>query len=162
MKKFLLIGVVVLLAVTLSGCKNAAEKTVETAIESTTGIEADVDNDSITLNTNEGSLTVGDAATIPSGFPSDVYIIDGDVMSAMTIDTDSTFQVQIDTPKSLSEAGDIYNEELLAAGWTITSTLNMTDAISIMAEKDDRLTTVSVGTSDGVTVVIINTSIISE
>lgn len=148
--------------VVLSGCKNAAEKAAETAIESTTGIEADVDNNSVTINTNAGSLTVGEAAAIPDEFPSDVYIIDGDVMSALTIDEDETYQVQIDTPESLSDAADLYDEQLQADGWDITSTLEMTDSANIMAEKGDRFVSVSIGTSDGVTVVIITTSIVSE
>lgn len=164
MKKFLLIGVVVLAVVVLSGCQNAAEKTAEKVIESTTNsdVDVDLDNNSVTVNTNGGSLTAGDNATVPDNFPSDVYLIDGDVISAMTIDEDETFQVQIDTPNSLSEAMDIYNEQLPADGWDITSTLTLTDSGSMMAEKDDRSVTVSFGTSDGTTVVIISTSIISE
>ena len=162
MKKFLLIGVIIMAVVVLSGCQTATEKVAEKAIESSTGVDADVDNNSITINTNDSSLTIGNTATIPDDFPSDVYVIDGDVISTMTINEDKTYQVQIDAPSSLSEPGDIYNEQLKAAGWDITSTLDMGDAISIMAEKDDRFTTVALNTSEDVTVVVIVTSIVSE
>lgn len=164
MKKFLLIGVIILVAVTLSGCKKAAEKTAETAIEAASGGEVDVDieNDSMKINTNAGSLEVGEGVSLPANFPDDIYLIAGDIMSALTVDADSTFQVEIDTPQSLSDAASVYDEELQADGWTITSTLEMTDATNIMAEKDDRFISVSIGTSEGITVVIISTSIVTE
>lgn len=161
MKKFLLIGIVVLAAIVLSGCQNTAEKAAKTVIESTTN--GDVDDGSVTVNTNEGSITVGDNVNIPDNFPSDVYLIDGEIISSLTMDEGQTYQVQIDTPKSLSETVDLYDKKLQDDGWNIASTYNTGDALSIMgAEKDDRMVSVSVNTSDGSTEVTIYTGIYAE
>ena len=164
MKKILLVGVIILLAVTLSGCKNTAEKTAESIIESSTGgeVEVDIDNESMIININDGSLVVGEGVGLPSTFPDDVYVIDGEIISSMTIDNNSTYQVQIDTTESYTDAVAMYDEKLQADGWSIISTLEISDGADIMAEKDDRYTTVSIATSEGITVVIITTSVISE
>ncbi len=164
MKKFLLIGVILLAVVILSGCQNAVEKATETVIESTTNnaVDVDVDNNSMTINTNDSSLTVGDTATIPADFPSDVYVISGEVKSSLTMDENSTFQIQIESEESYADTVAKYKEQLESDGWNITSSLEVGEATTMMSEKDDRNTSVTISEADGVVTLMLTTSIEAE
>ena len=160
MKKILLVGVIILLAVTVSGCKNAAEKTAETAIESSTGgaVDVDIDNDSMKINTNGGSLEVGEGVSLPDGFPSDVYVIDGTIISAMTLAEGESYSVSIRTSQTTAAVKEEYENEFKDEGWEITMDLAMGGGYSMSAEKDNRMVLFGVSTGDDGTIVTINTS----
>lgn len=154
---------IALLALVLfgAGCtKKAAEQTAEKAIESTTNGQADVDidNDQVTVNTNAGSWQVGESVSLPSGFPEDVYVINGTIKSAMTLTENEGYTVAIETNVTWSQAKTTYESELAEDGWTIASTYSTTNGAILSAQKADRVTTVSISEADGKTSVVISTN----
>jgi len=162
MKKTIFLSLAVILAGTLilTGC--GEEKVAEKAIESSTGGQADVDvdDDTVTVNTNGSSFSAGDEVALPSGFPSDVYVIDGTVKAATTITEGEVYSVSVQTDTSVSEAADEYQEELANDGWNVTMSLNIEGVSSMTAEKDNRTVTVSIGEDEesSQTLVTIGTS----
>ncbi|MFA5134282.1 MAG: hypothetical protein WC505_00650 [Patescibacteria group bacterium] len=156
MKKALLIAAVFVLAVTLSAC---GEKAAETLIESSTNESADVDidDDSLSINTNGSSMQFGDAASVPDNFPSDVYVISGTVLSSLTIDETDGFQVGIETDDSVADVKAEYQSQLTDDGWEITATLDVGDGMTMTGEKENRYVTVSANVVDDKTNVTIIT-----
>jgi len=140
-----------LLAVVLTGCgEKTAEKTAEKAIETSTGgsVDVDIEEDSMKINTNAGSMEVGESVSLPAGFPSDVHVVDGTVISATTITEGEVYAVSVETTKSVSAVKTEYENELEKDGWTTTMSLTI----------QDRSVSVTIGESDGKTIVSIGTS----
>ena len=165
MKKVFIIAAVLVLAITLTACgEKTAEKKAEKAIETSTGgtADVDIDDETVTVNTNAGSFTVGEEVDLPENFPSDIHMIDGTIKMATETTEIEGFSVSIETSKSVSVAKTEYLEQLVDDGWTITGTLDFTETASIMAEKDDRTVTVTILETDGVVTVGIGTSTIEE
>ncbi len=161
MKKVFIIAAVFVVAITLTACgEKTAEKTAEKAIESSTGGSADVDidDDTVTINTNAGSMSAGEEVDLPDNFPSDIYIIDGTIKMAMATTEIEGFSVSVETSKSVSAAKTEYEEKLVDDGWTITGMLSFTETASVTAEKDNRIVTVTIMEVDGVVTVGIGTS----
>jgi hypothetical protein len=145
MKKSLFFALCLVMAagLFLTGCgeKKIAEKVAEKAIEKATNgaAEVAVDNDTITVNTNAGSWTAGENVSLPTGFPSDVYMIDGTVKVATTIKENEAYMVSLETTKSVAEAKTAYEKELAADGWTININMTISESVSLGGEKGDRL-----------------------
>lgn len=164
MKKFYIFALCVVLAgmaFVVTGCgKKTAEKAAEKAIEESTGGQAEVDvgTNSVKINTNAGSFQAGGNISLPSGFPSDVYVIDGTIKAASTVTEGESYTVSIETSKSVSEAKSEYESKLKDDGWNVTLSMDFQGSASLAAEKGDRTVTVSVGESEGKTLVILGTS----
>ncbi|MBU0597407.1 hypothetical protein KKF61_00235 [Patescibacteria group bacterium] len=165
MKKIQILAVCLLLigvAAFTSGCgEKAAEKTAEKIIETSTGgqVDVDIDDDSVSINTNSGSMSTSDeGVSLPDGFPSDVYVVDGTIVTAITNTESDGYSLSIVTNKSVAETKEEYEADLEAEGWTITMTLNILDGASIAAEKDDRSVSVSISQGDDGTTVMLGTS----
>jgi hypothetical protein len=151
---------IVAMALVVSGCKSTSEKAAEKAWEKATNGAADVDldNNSVTINTNGGSYQAGENVTLPSNFPSDVYVIDGTLKAAMTQQTGNSFIVSVETSKSISQAKTVYEKEIVDDGWTITTNMTYGGTVTLMAEKSNRTLGVGVTEVDGKTTVNISTS----
>jgi hypothetical protein len=132
----------------------------EKSIEKSTNGQADVDlsNESVKINTNEGTFAVGGEISLPSGFPSDVHVIDGTIKSAVTIKENESYTITVETTKSISQAKSDYETELKADGWTINATVDLTNASSLSAEKGNRTVSVVISESEGKTMVVIGTA----
>lgn len=161
----IILALVLVSGIILSGCtKKASEKAAETvtekAIEKSTNGQADVDisTNTVTINTNGSSFQAGENVSLPSGFPSDIYVIDGTLKSATTTNENNGYSLSIETSKSLSNARDQYEQKLKDEGWTVTATMNFQGSASIVAEKDNRSVSVMVSESDGKTTVVVITS----
>lgn len=162
MKKFYLLPILVLgVILVLSGCTKTAENKIEDSIEDSTGGQADVDLDdgNIMINTNEGTFEAGDNVSLPSGFPSDVYVYDGTI-TASTTTSDDMYVVSIQTSDSPEQVKDTYETELANDGWEITSTLTLPTGVTLGAEKGSRYVTVTAGEEDGDTFVTIGVTTI--
>ncbi|MFH1207430.1 MAG: hypothetical protein V1668_02380 [Patescibacteria group bacterium] len=151
---------IVAMALVVSGCKTTAEKAAEKTIEKATNGAADVDlgTNSVTINTNGGSYQAGDDVKLPDGFPSDVYIIDGTIKAAMTQQTNDSFIVSIEISKSIADAKTAYEKEIVDDGWTITTNMTYGGAVTLMAEKSNRILGVGISDLNGKTTVSITTS----
>ncbi len=160
MKKLLIITLVIGAGLILSGC-GVAEKVAENTIESATNneIDVDIDDNSLTLNTNGGTLEVGEKVSMPNNFPSDIYVLNGNLISAMTIDENNTFSINLSTNDSPTEVKAEYQTELANDGWTIDSTLDFGGGSMMTGTKDNRsiTVTISVDETEGTTTVGINT-----
>lgn len=158
------ITVVALLAIGLAvlgaGCgKKAAEKTVENAIEKSTNGQADVDisKKQVQINTNGASLTAGENVKLPTGFPSDVYVIDGALKSALTLTEDGGYSVTLTTSTSAAAVKTKYESQIKADGWTVISTIDLPEGSMLTAEKGLRTMSVTMTASNGETLVSIST-----
>jgi hypothetical protein len=165
-KTYWALPVIAILAIAfiVSGCTSSsekvAEKVTEKAIEKATNGAADVDldNNSVTINANGGSYQAGDDVKLPDSFPSDIYVISGTIKAAMTQQTNDSFIVSIETSKSVTEAKTAYEQEIADNGWTITTNMLYSGAVTLMAEKSNRTLGIGISELDGKTTVSINTS----
>jgi len=162
-KRHILLGLGLLAAVSLIGAsceKKVTETLLEDQLEDSTNGQAnvDIDNDTVTVNTNEGSFQAGDNLSLPSDFPSDVYVASGNIMGVTSVTNSAGFSVTIQTNDSLDSVKSAYERELVSDGWTVTGTATYGGYASISAEKDARTTSVGITTGDGSTTVILTTS----
>jgi len=160
-KKSSLIVGILFFTVFVSGCgtNKLVENQIENNLEKNLGGNAKVDLNSgaINLQTENGSLQVGGKINLPEGFPSDVYVMDGQILSAMQNFGVNGYQVIISTTKSITETQTLYNEKLKNDGWNIQNTMNLGTSFILSAIKDTRSLSVSIGDGDeaGVVSVII-------
>ena len=106
----------------------------------------DVDNNldgSTTYSNEEGSVTVGTTATMPSNWPSDApanfagaTIVYSGTSNPQTGKTGSA--VSYTARASVQAVADYYKQQLTAAGWTIAGTANIAGATVVSATKDTR------------------------
>lgn len=157
MKKLFVLMAILIVAVMLSGC---GEKAAEKAIETSTGgsVDVDFDDNSMKINTNAGSLEVGEKVSLPAGFPSDVHVVDGTIVTAMTITEGETYTVSIQTSKTVNSVKKEYESELASDGWDVTMSLAVEDGFTMSAEKGDRMVIISIGSEDEGALVVLSTS----
>lgn len=154
-----IIGVVIIFN---RSSEEAAESTLEKAIEKTTNGAADVDLDegTVTINTNEGSFTAtsGGNVELPDDFPSDIYIPDGTITSVTSNTGADSFSVSLESNDSVSQLKQEFETELNNDGWTITLSLVIQGGASIGAEKGNRSLSVTINEDEDNTFVILGTS----
>ncbi len=142
--------------------KKAAEKTAEQAVEraSNGAVNVDIDKNNVKISINGGSTVgeVGESVKIPDGFPSDVYVIDGAVKTAVAKTDTKGYTLSINTNLAPAEAKSQYETKLKEQGWTIVMTLDSGDGATISATKGQRNVSVIISVSDGQTNVILGTS----
>ena len=165
--KFLsLLLILPIFTLVLSGCgksisQMAGEKAAEKIIENQTGGKAngDINNGNVKVNTKEGNIETGSNVKLPADFPSDVYVIDGNMVAAMSDQANKGFTISIEINKSLDEAFAIYQDEFKKQDWKITGTMNFGESASVAAEKDNRTASVFISKSDDKTTVILGAGI---
>lgn len=158
--RLLLIAV---LGLSLAGCgKTLTQKTTEKAIEKATNGQAkvDVSNNSVRVNVNGGSYAVGDSVSLPDGFPSDVYVVDGTIKSAVTTVAGKAYSVSLTTSKSVADVKSLYASKLVENGWTVITTAAVSGSEMFSAEKGKRTLTVTISPDQdqGATVVTVITA----
>ncbi|MFA6391537.1 MAG: hypothetical protein WCW66_02115 [Patescibacteria group bacterium] len=162
MKKISLIAIMLLAVAVVAGAgcaKKVSENTAENAIEKSVGGDADVDidDDSARINVNGSSMAWGENVSLPDNFPSDVYVTEGDLKSAMET-ADEAFSVTVESTKSLTAVRSEYETELANDGWDVNSTYAIEGSVTLGGEKDDRMIILSISESEGKTMVIITTT----
>lgn len=156
-KNALYIGIVVVIAIVLVLVFTNKTTTVDT---DNGEINVTQDNETITVNTNAGSLEAGENVSMPDGFPTDVYVADGTLIAALQLDENNGYMLNIEADGTVSEVKAEYTTELENDEWSITSSLDLPTGSSIFAEKDNRLVTVTIASEDGKTMVVVNTSVV--
>lgn len=132
------------------GCgKKASENAAEKALEKATNGQADVDlnNNTVRINTNTGSWEAGDNVSLPTNFPSDIYVVDGKINTAITSTETNGYTVSIESTQSVADLQALYDRELRADGWEITFTMASGGSATLGGTKGQR--TVSVGINPG-------------
>ncbi len=159
--KFLILSIIlVAIGFLFSGCtKKVAEKTTEKIIEKNVGSEANVDlnNNQLTIETEQSVYQTGEQVSLPDGFPDDVYVIDGNIVAAMAMTEDQGYSVSVVTNKSVSEVKSEYEEKLKAADWNINLRMDYGESATLSATKANRTVSVSATASSGGTTVTIVT-----
>lgn len=153
MKKSLIFALCLIFcaALVLTGCgKSAAEKAAEKLAESATNGQADVDIDhnTVTINTNAGTLSTGENVSLPASFPSDVYVIDGTIKWATTVKENESYSVSLETTKSVTDAKALYEKEMQADSWTSAIDMTVNGAVSLGFQKDNRTVTVIIAKNE--------------
>lgn len=145
-------------AFSLAGCKSAADKVVEKAVEQTTGADVDVDTskNQVAVNVNGTSWAAGDAVSLPTDFPKDVYVAEGTLKVAIASDETQGFTVSLESTQSVAVLKTLYDTQLKADGWIISGTVDIQGSSSITATKANRSTTVSIGPSSDTSKTTVN------
>lgn len=161
-KFYLLFPTLAVAILILAGCgksvsQRTSEQIIEKTIEEQSGGTADVNigDNSMKVETEQGKIETGDNVKLPSDFPNDVYIIEGAIKAVISDQASGGQTISIETNKSVEAVAADYQDKLKADGWKITGTMNFGDSASVIAEKDDRIVSVSAGNSDGKTIVTI-------
>lgn len=171
MKKVLVGIIVVALALGLVGCKSIEDKIGEEIgeelIGGAVGGDVEVDDDSVTIETEEGDVTISDdTGKIPDGFPDDFPLYDGyalDGASSIAGGGTTTYYVNMTSEDEVKDIYDWYKAEFADAGWEISGDVIYSDSSSssgmLTAKKDKMEATVSMtseaeGTTFGVILVI--------
>lgn len=137
------VGMVVVYGVVTNLMKAAGskltEKTIETAMEQSTGEDVDVDinsqNQEMVVETEEGKLTVG-KQEIPENFPSDLPIYRNSEI-VTTVSSAEGIAVTLSTKDTVSDVSDYYQGALKTNGWTIVSTSTINNAVVYGIEKGE-------------------------
>lgn len=148
-------------AVPFTGCmQSVIENATESEIEKSVGgdVDLDLDNGSMNIKKDGETYQAGDYASWPSNMPSDVYQIDGTVISSMSNLEENSYWVMVQPDASADEATSIYESQLAEEGWTITATANYAGTNTLTAEKDNRQLAIMVTSADGQTSVTISES----
>jgi hypothetical protein len=162
MKKISLIAIMLLVVAVVAGAgcaKKASESLTENIIEGSTGndVDVDLDDETVRINVNGGSMQVGENVSLPDDFPSDIHVADGDLKSALKT-AENAFSVTIETGKSVSDVKSEYETKLADGGWDVNTTLAFEGMVTMGGEKDNRMVTVSISESDGKTMIIVTTA----
>lgn len=164
--KWLIVAAVVL--VVFAGLRSvfSPERMIERAIERETGGSVDIDLDGDGTVTYEGedgeafTVTSGESAELPAGWPSEVSIMDdatityaGSMMGGDTNGLTAVFTVDA----SKAEVMDYYKTVLTESGWTVAGVMDFGDSGMVSATRgEDESAGVTVATEGGETTVTIS------
>lgn len=157
MKILLIIGVIVVLAVV------AYVATKDNTVNTPAGdIEVSGDGDTVQVNTNAGSLQAGEDVSLPDDFPTDVYVIDGDLKASLQLAEGNGYSVSIESTQTVASVKVEYTTNLESDGWTIESSLDLGIGSSILAKKGERTVSVSIASVDDKTQVTLTVMDVDE
>jgi len=153
MKKILILSFSVLCVFSLTACGERAlmEKGIENQIEKNLGGNADVDlkNDGMKIETEEGvTLETGSGASLPTDWPSDVFVSEGEIISAMKNVMANGVQVALKSKSSSESLQKEYTEKLTAQGWTMNQSANLSGILMLGAKKDKRTVSVTISADE--------------
>jgi len=135
---------VVSLALSLVACQSIAEKATEAAVERATGAKIDNGGEQITIQGEDGSeFTASSDGELPDGFPSEVPVHDGRIVSSMK--ADNGFSIAIEADAGIDDVLEWHKKEFADGGWTVVNEMKIDDGGAIGAEKGDMTVQVTVG-----------------
>lgn len=148
--RLLLVALSLVALFALAGCQSIAEKAAEVAVEKSTGVQIDKDGDSVTVTGEDGTqVTASEGGELPDGFPTDVPVIDGPIISS--VKSDNSFMVVIETDKPIDEVNDWYKDQLKDSSWKIVFETKSEDGAAIGGERDNANMQVTITKSDAKT-----------
>jgi len=134
-KKLVVIGLVLSFVVVSSGCSWIGKK----AVEETTGVSVDKDNESVKVKTKEGEAEIQAGENkLPDGFPEDFPIYeDAKITSSSKISTEqgTSFTVQLETDDDKSTVADYYKNALPDSGYKVQATAETPEGVMYSLEK---------------------------
>ena len=154
------LGKLVIAALALSlvfmstACSRCTETVTKKAVEKTTGVSVDEDEGSVKIKTDEGEAEIESGKNeLPDDFPDDFPIYKGAKVASstkMSVDEGTSFHVSLEVKGSVDTVADYYKEELVDAGYTISSTMETNGNVMYTLQDDG---VVQVVDQDGKTMV---------
>ncbi len=145
----IVVGLLVVGAVSSYGSRYFAERSIEGSIEDATGGRVNVDSDGgdVTIKTDDGTWTSSDDS-LPKDFPNDVPVYPGASIQG-SIGTTSGSEgngnyVGLESTDAFAVVVAWYQKEVAEKGWSIVSNLNVDNVVSLSASKDNRTLVVSI------------------
>jgi hypothetical protein len=109
----------------------------------------------MTIKSEEGTVTGGPSATIPQGFPSDVFLFKpADVF--MAAELSKGYSVGLKTEKDVASVTEAYKKAMVDNGWKQKTALDMGGKSMLAYEKENRLVNIGIGTRRNETTILIN------
>jgi hypothetical protein len=155
--KRVLVGILAIgLVFGLVGCKSISEKIGEEIAGGIVGGDVEVDGEDVTIETEDGAVTVGgDTGEMPKDFPDDFPIDDDavvDTSSNIIANGKVTYYIALTSSGEVNDLYDWYKAEFLSEGWEITNDFKMAvdgkDTAMLAVKKDDMEGTLSVDPAD--------------
>lgn len=150
----------------ISGCgqNNLMENKMEKELEKNLGGKADVDmnNGGVKIETEQGSIQVGGEVSLPKDFPTDIYVIDGKLVSAMKNVMGAGFQVAVQSNLSMQEIKSMYQIKLKEQGWVITNVSDLPNGTMVSGQKGKRQVVVAAGIEENVEGIMVMITSIEE
>ncbi|MFH0873531.1 MAG: hypothetical protein V1846_01675 [Candidatus Komeilibacteria bacterium] len=158
--KLLILSLLLISPLLLSGCaKKINEKIAEKVVDqaSNGAVKMDINGNQTTVKTEGGTGTVGENVSLPADWPKDVYVIDGKITTSYQNAGNKGWTISIENTKSLAEVKSAYETKLKESGWSIKALLDMGTAVTLSAEKDQRVVSVMVSSDSeaGKTLVLV-------
>lgn len=124
----------------LTACSSLTKTATKKAVEETTGVSVDDDEGSVKIKTDEGEAEIQSGKNeLPDDFPDDFPIYKGAKVTSstkMSIDKGTSFHVSLEVKGSVDKVADYYKEELVDAGYTISSTMETNGNVMYTLEDD--------------------------
>ena len=145
-------------ALCVAGCgQSPGERLAEAALEASTGQKVDVSEDGgkDTLKTDRGEMKIsgGEGATLPAGFPQDVYL-PADYKVSSSMELPGAMVVSLETEGQVAAMAADASKRMQAQGWKQTMAMqNEGDNQMFVFEKEQRNATVSFSREDDVVTV---------
>ncbi|MDO8880521.1 MAG: hypothetical protein Q7W44_06965 [Coriobacteriia bacterium] len=160
----LLIGsFVIVLALGLVGCKSVSEKIGEEIAGGVVGADVEVDEDRVTIETDEGETTIaGGEAVLVQEFPDDFPLYDAKVETSTMFSESGRehIYVLLSTGDTVNDVYDWYRSKLEPAGWTLKDDVKMNtgdgELAQLVAESGDREVALMISAGDDGTEIVIN------
>lgn len=161
MKRLLVGALVIALAFALVGCKSTSEKISGGVV----GGDVEVDEDRVTIETDEGQTTIaGGEGVLVDEFPKDFPLYDDARVETSTSfgspDGRNQVYVLLSSDDSVSDVYDWYKRKLPSGGWTLTDDVKMStgdgELAQLVAESGEREAALMIDASDGGTQIVIN------
>jgi len=138
-KKTAIFILIILLGFSLSACKSpgemAAEKVAEEMVEEATGVDADIDGDKITIEGEDGKMTIGETEWPSDGMAKEIpQVKSGVVYYVMNSEEICSIMV-----REVKENGfKDYLEDLKDAGFTSEKTEYSDETTSAYSARNDK------------------------
>lgn len=166
-KKIALISLVVVSSLVLAGCgQKIAQNQTERNLEKQMGGDYNVDmnNNTVTVEGEDGGkMTAGEDVELPADFPSDVYLVDGDLIGVAENIAQKGYQVTLQTEKTNEEVLEIYQEKFAKDNWVEENSMNMGGMLMLTGKKEGRtLTIASVPDEEGTGKTTLSVTIVED
>lgn len=122
----------------LVGCGDSEEEQAEQAAEAVLGEDADVDIDGDSVTFDDGDTSITSGSGLPDGFPEDLPVLEGEILSGMASDDGSTknYSVIVSASGDPASAAAEVKGLLEDAGWTLESENEMEGLSTLRFSKD--------------------------
>lgn len=151
------------LVLVLSGCQQAAEEAAEQAIENADpGVgDVEIDEDGVTVEGEDGSVSIQEGDELPEGWPSAVELPDGATLTnSMVVDSggQAGWMVTATYDQAPSDVADAFSSSLTGAGFTEETTVTTGDQSLLGFSNDQYQVAVTVGAEGDGSVVSVTVS----